>query len=707
MNPFHSATVAISVALMVSLGSASAATTSVPSPSLSTLTDSRTLDLRATGSQLVVKTIEDTLRQGGLALLGEGFQLDSSVRWVFGETVEGEADAVVPLWSRGGHVVFAQPGFVFWPGLEEEERMDGNFGVVYRTGTANGVVTGASLFYDHDFQIGHSRLGFGVDAQKEGFYGAFNYYHPLSDTQDGREGYVEDALRGMDLSLAVESDVTRFGGNVGYWKFQGEDDVKDSWELSYGIDAGIRIIPGIFLEGKLQRHDKDASLGQRASAGLAFRFSLPDFKGKSYGSGEGASSLYKIVEREKRILYEEREAGPKVSIVRGGDVAGDIMEGDMVELDIRLNEALEEDVALNFIGSGSATYGTDGDWTMSVGDTACPQVTEDNCGVMISAGDTVASDNVTVAILDDLRTGEGAETIILSVEIASAGNTGLTPAGPLVLTIPPDSPLPSFSLSATSTEIAENGRVTLNIELSEEVSDPVTISLVAGGDADYGTSADWHLNNGTNCNSAGEGDCQITIAAGDRFPRATLTVNDDASTEEEETFTVSIVVDSGSRHLVQEGDDSSLLFTIPANTANSVRFTTATLAVTEGGSITAPAGENRFAFPEVVLSSPLPAGIELTLVITGTAEDGDYGIMAALNQRNSNGAAYDSDTQVWTLPSEVTDPILVFESTQERSNPDTDDETVIIELTDPNNNLPTGWSIAEPSTITITIVDEG
>ena len=76
--------------------------------------------------------------------------------WVFGETIQGEVDTVVPLWSRGGHIVFVQTGAVFWTGLEEEERIDGKLGVVYRTEMSDGVIGGASLFYDHDFQIGIS-----------------------------------------------------------------------------------------------------------------------------------------------------------------------------------------------------------------------------------------------------------------------------------------------------------------------------------------------------------------------------------------------------------------------------------------------------------------------------------------------------------------------------------------------------------------------
>ncbi|MCY4034149.1 MAG: inverse autotransporter beta domain-containing protein [Hyphomicrobiales bacterium] len=107
---------------------------------------------------------------------------------------------------------------MFWTKHEEEERIDGNLGVIYRAIMADGVIDGAPLFYNHDFQIGHSRLDVGIDAQKGGFYGAFNYSHPLSNTEDEREGYVEDALQGMNAIPVIESDVTRFNGPFGSLK---------------------------------------------------------------------------------------------------------------------------------------------------------------------------------------------------------------------------------------------------------------------------------------------------------------------------------------------------------------------------------------------------------------------------------------------------------------------------------------------------------
>ena len=457
-----------------------------------------------------------------------------------------------------------QPGFVFWTGLADEERIDGNLGIAYRTGLMEDVIGGASVFYDRDFKQGHSRISFGADVQSGFFHGAANYYQPLSDEEDGREGFVEEALRGMDFQLAFQRDVMRVSGNLGYWRFEGDAD----WKISYGLDAGVRVFPGVFLEGGWERHDEDLSLDSRWNAGLAFRFSLPDFKGASYGDGSMSSNLYRIVEREKRILYEERVEGPSVSIARVGSVGGNLREDEdnPVSIRIQLNEALEEDVTLNLVGGGTATYGADNDWEMSVGGTNCASVAGTGCQIMIFAGETTG-DDVVISINEDGR-GESSETIILSVEIASAGDTDLTPGSPLVLIIAEDLPLPSVSLSATNTGITEGAIEVLTITLSEAVSEDITLNLVGSGTATYGTSNDWHLHNGTSdCDSASGMSCQVTISAGSTTiahgVNISVLANTDSDSESPpETAIVSVQVDSGSANLVQVGSQSSLIFNI-------------------------------------------------------------------------------------------------------------------------------------------------
>ena len=520
--------------------------------------------------------------------MGEGFQLDSSLSYHSGdnEGIEGDLDVVIPLWNGGRHAIFTQPGFVFWKGLEGEKRFDGNIGLVYRAELTRNLIAGASVFYDHDFQIGHSRVSGGVDLQSGYFRFGANYYHPLGEEEDGREGFIEEALRGMDARLVFEREAVRLGSTIGYWEYDGGEDVEDEWKTSIGLDFGVRILPGVFAEASWERHKDDIVLDERIFAGLAFRFSLPGFEGASYGSGEMTSNLYKIVDREKRILYEERVGLPSISISLPDSISNDgvsaaVAEDNTVELDIQLSQALTEDVTLNLVGSGSAEYGSSNDWNLSVGGTDCASATEtDSCQVVIGAGDTSAS-----------------------------------------------------------------------VEVS---------------------------------------------------------INDDGRTEDLEAFNISIGLDLEIAHLVRIGSGSNLSFTIPSEITNTVRFASSTVVATEGGGAASAPG-TRFAQIDLEITNVLTNNIDLTLVFGGDAEDGDYNFFVSLGQEGGTlGAGYSSNTGVYTMPINTTIPVLILEALQETGNAaDTDNETVTIQLTDPDNNLPPGWVIEEPSTITVTIMDEG
>ncbi|MCY4037856.1 MAG: inverse autotransporter beta domain-containing protein, partial [Hyphomicrobiales bacterium] len=501
---FRILTTVASLALIFSIGSSATATTNYSHPQFS-VTEDRALSLRETGSQIVIDTIENAFRVAGVEVFGGGFQLDSSIGYDLGdvEGIRGEVDAVIPLLHYGKHVLFAQPGAVFWTGIEKEERIDGNFGLVYRNELTKDLVGGVSFFYDQDFQIGHSRISGGIDLQSHALLLGANYYHVLSEVEDGREGFIEEAVDGMDLRMAIEKDIVRAEASVGYWDYTGEEsggqeDPQSGWQTSMGIDFGIRVMPGVFVEAGWEKHKDDLVLDERIFAGLAFRFSLPDLKGASYGDGSMSANLYKIVDREKRILYEEREAD-NIILTPGEGV---IEEGGTVTVAIQLREASTEDVVINLVGSGTATYGEisdDGDWLLNNGSGNCSAVTGTSCQITVTAGETVPADNAVITINDD-GGGEGPETIILSTTIAS-GDASLT-SRPLVLTIPVDPPLPTVSLSTTDpSSIREGGMATITLTLSEGLGSDATFNLIAGGtEATYGTSADWNLSvGGTDC----------------------------------------------------------------------------------------------------------------------------------------------------------------------------------------------------------------
>ena len=414
---------------------------------------------------------------------------------------------VVPLWSEGGQALFVQPGAVFWTGLAEEERIDGNFGAVYRTELFDSFIGGGSVFYDYDFQYGHSRLGAGVDLQSGLFQAGFNYYHPLDEWDEGRTDYEEQALRGVDFRIALEREVMRLGANLSYWRFEGEEDEKGDWKPSYGFDAGIRIVPGVFLEGGWEGHDETVSLDQRWNAGLAFRFSLPDFKGASYGEGGLSSNLWKFVEREKRILYEERLGIPRVNLIDAvyeneeDERAGGVAEGNTVTIEADIGKPLGEEVVLNIMiaETSTAVLGTDftyghrvyelneatGEQSAPGGDAmSCPEAL---CEVMIPAG--VTRFDIEAEILTDTDTREVPESIDFQVEVPEE-YAGLVRGGFVeqVTLRGHGNEVQFASAASTLNENPDTPEGSVEVSVNVELPSPVSITLNVGATDDAATA---------------------------------------------------------------------------------------------------------------------------------------------------------------------------------------------------------------------------
>lgn len=491
MNLSRTVTFAASMALTF-LGSPVSVTAGYSHPPFS-ITEGSGLNLQETGSQLLIDTIEDVLYQGGLALFDDGFRMDSSLSWVSEEStdvaIEGEIDLVLPLYNEGGHVIFTQPGIVFWKGHGEEKRADGNFGIVYRSNLANTLVGidavgGASIFYDWDFdRVGHKRFGIGADIQTDNFHGAFNYYHPLSDKKDGqREDFIEKVLKGMDIRFALERDTIRAGASLGYWRYTGGANVADDWRVSVGINAGIRVVPGVFVEGDWEKHQEDLIMSQRFKLGLAFRFSLPDFEGQSYGDGLTSSNLYKIAEREKRALYEEHEESLNEGVVNGElaffsltSESTNILEGEAVTLTVGLSKAVSRDVVFNLSEGGEADYGADADWHLSVGGTDCATAEGTDCQVTISAGDTTAE--VIVEVTKDKISNETPENFNVSVAVDS-GSRGVVQErnqSTLPFSIPANNSL--IIGSANQGVCRSGGRITVSVQSIEIKNSNTTIDV--------------------------------------------------------------------------------------------------------------------------------------------------------------------------------------------------------------------------------------
>ena len=584
---FHSVIVTISMLLMLPLGSSATATTNYSHPSFS-VTENQTLSLRETGSQLVIDAIEDALYRGGLALFDEGFQIDSSLSWVGEESTdvafEGEIDLVIPFYNENGHLIFTQPGIVFWKGHGEEERADGNFGIVYRTNLANtpigiDAIGGASIFYDWDFdRVGHKRLGIGVDMQSGIFHGALNYYHPLSSEKDGRrKDFIEKTLKGLDTRIALEKETIRAGASLGYWRHEGGADVADDWRVSVGADVGLRIFPGVFIEADWEKHQEDFVINQRWSLGLAFRFSLPDFEGQNYGDGSMSSNLYKVVEREKRVLYEEREilneedeepVIEEAALLSLSAESTSISEGETTTLTISLSKALSEDVVINLLeggADGGADYGTSADWHLNVGGTDCATASGTDCQVTIPADDTTVE--ITIVTNTD-SAFELPEDFTISITVDSGGTDLLPPGSRSSLDFTLQNPMPTVSLNAVAGSTT-TGNVEFAIRMSETRSESVAINIVTESPSQvYDVNNGWFVryqivqagqtpgtgildpSSSTTCNTATGDSCQVIIPAGATTVRVQAIVDGNLRGT---SYTVSIVIPQASENLVQRG----------------------------------------------------------------------------------------------------------------------------------------------------------
>ena len=299
--------------------------------------------------------------------------LDSSLRWSSVSGIEGDIDAVIPLWNAHGRALFLQPGAIFWRGAGDSDRIDANFGLVYRTHLGPDFIGGGSIFYDYDFRFRHRRLGVGADFQRGDIRGAVNYYYPIGDWLGGRYGFEEHVQQGMDLRIGIMRDRLRLNGSLGIW----ESDESNDWSSSYGLETSYRVLPGVFLEGGYKHYDDEGAIESGWEVGLAFRFSFPGLEGYVNASSLPEPNLWEPIEREKRILYTERvrnnsdgsdedEEEVMPSLISLESDMEIVPEGDSREVVLGLNKPLEHSVTMVL---SSALYSTAqaNDYLLNVG----------------------------------------------------------------------------------------------------------------------------------------------------------------------------------------------------------------------------------------------------------------------------------------------------------------------------------------------------
>ena len=536
--------------------------------------------LRNTSSRILVDTIEDAVRSGGVALLDEEFWLESNIGWVWGENITGDVEAVVPVSWIGDersdgveHALFVQPGLVLWPGLGDENRIDANLGVVYRTRLRDDVIVGGSLFYDYDLKQGNRRFGFGADLQSGILRAALNYYVPLSGWREGRANYEEQAIRGGDFRLGFALPDIRLGGSVGFWRFEGEDEVKTKWSPSLGMDAGVRIHPGVFLEAGYERHNKDNSIGPSWRTGVAFRFSLPGLEGASaFQNSITAPDLLEPVEREKRILYEER-FGIIPAVTRFETSTATLAEGDdPFTMRFDFDKPLEREVTVVFEATARSSADV-GDYTLSGTAMVIPptisEASQGGPGQVVVVGEAqtngesgrleivlpqyTSSMTLTVTITDD-DISETDEIIELAANTIGANSRYARFDGLVRITIPRnDDYIIGFAETSSRVDegagavtthlllrigrLAPAGGVPISVSASGQTSDitftsPTTVTVPAGTGEGVVAQSVASVAVTVNADTIGEGAEEVvfTIARGNSFPQLPWRLDPDSTT---------------------------------------------------------------------------------------------------------------------------------------------------------------------------------
>ena len=663
--------------------------TSVPAGGSNDYSECGRRALRNAGSRMLVNTVENALREGGFALFKEGFRIDSSIGWTWGENVRGAFDAVLPLWSGTGaggtdKALFLQPGAVFWSGHAEQERIDANIGLVYRGSFSRDLVGGVSVFYDRNFERGLARLGGGLDIQGGIFTGGLNYYHPLdNEWTEGRTDYVEKALRGMDLRLGLSTEDVRFDGSMGLWRFEGEEDEAPRWRAAYGIEGGYRVRPGIFLEAGYEYHNKEDSLDSRWNVGLAFRYSLPGFEGSGFGpSGYAKPDLWRPVEREKRILYEERidfsvrlEAEEAVIAEPGslgGRPATTMVTGVLSGRDLRPDETLE--VVLD--EGTTAEYGTGYDFTLShevygvdvqaggqVAATGSAVCAGSPCRMEIPAGVRAKTVGIEVSALVDTEESELHEHIDMRLDVRDGLGNLVRSSNVVRVTIGAHGNTVGIAAGSDGDLMENGGEATVTVEIAQPLLVPVALQVGTGGTArsgaDYTMPADLAI-------PAGADSASLTLQGIDNDrPEGRKMILLSLSGELPEGWEYAV----STHEIVLRDDDQSINFT--GSNSTFVEEDDGTVSLT------------------VAANHPLPAAatVAWSVDMAGGVSSADFtgSTRGSLNFQRSND---DNDPRTITL------------HLNDDSLPE-DAEEVTVMLDEAGSSLPEDWSLGAGHTLVI------
>ncbi|SCC11602.1 adhesin/invasin [Gilliamella bombicola] len=250
-----------------------------------------------------------------------------------------------PWYDTEDTLIFSQMSFQEY----EHNRRIGNFGVGQRWDVDDKKwLLGYNVFFDHDFQRAHNRLGVGAEAWTDYMKFAANYYHPLSDWKDSRDfdDYLERAARGFDVRFqGYLPQYPHLGGSLMYEQYYGDkvalfgkDNLqKDPRAVTVGLDytpVPLFTIKADHKRGQDNKKATKAELTMNYRIGTPLKDQLDPDMVQSARSLKG--SRYDLVDRNNYIVLEYKEK--KMSVDLGLEQT-QLIEGQTYPLSVSVHNA--------------------------------------------------------------------------------------------------------------------------------------------------------------------------------------------------------------------------------------------------------------------------------------------------------------------------------------------------------------------------------
>ena len=242
-------------------------------------------------------------------------------------------------------LVFSQISFQEY----EHNRRIGNIGIGQRWEIADKKwLLGYNVFFDHDFQRAHNRLGIGAEAWSDYIKFAANYYHPLSDWKNSRDfdDYFERAAKGFDIRFqGYLPQYPHLGASLMYEQYFGDkvalfgkDNLqKDPRAVTVGFDytpVPLFTIKAQHKRGQDNKKATTAELTMNYRIGTPLKDQLDPDMVQTARSLKG--SRYDLVDRNNYIVLEYKDKRMTVDL---GLESVKLIEGSISNITIGLRNA--------------------------------------------------------------------------------------------------------------------------------------------------------------------------------------------------------------------------------------------------------------------------------------------------------------------------------------------------------------------------------